>query len=233
MASMDDLIATMSGVHAGQQGRDLKDLHAKLQQTIPSQPYYRPIPPPASSSAIPPHSSSSGGPLPPPAPASSWNTPSVIGQNISGGANSGFGAGAGQGAGVGTSPLRQGGWQGQIHSAFGSSGSGGMGGGGKSGGSASAGGVPGPKQVQVQGGRSTRNTQEGDGARPYHNNVLPVRASPKDTGGFEQDAFKPLWQGKAGGAGQGQGQQARYQEQEVYGGGGGGGDWGGFTGERL
>lgn len=53
--------------------------------------------------------------------------------------------------------------------------------------------------------------------RPYHNNVLPIKASPKDTGGFEQDAFRPLWNG-------GQDQGAT---------GGGVSDWGGFQGERL
>lgn len=33
---------------------------------------------------------------------------------------------------------------------------------------------------------------------PYHANVLPAKASPKDTGGFGDDAFKPLWDGGAG-----------------------------------
>jgi 3-keto steroid reductase len=28
---------------------------------------------------------------------------------------------------------------------------------------------------------------------PYHASVLPVRASPKDMGGFGDDAFRPLW----------------------------------------
>lgn len=30
---------------------------------------------------------------------------------------------------------------------------------------------------------------------PYHASVLPVKASPKETGGFGDDAFKPLWEG--------------------------------------
>lgn len=59
--------------------------------------------------------------------------------------------------------------------------------------------------------------------RPYHANVLPVKASPKDTGGFEQDAFRPLWASSAGT--QGQGMKGGNVPTTA--------DWGGFTGERL
>lgn len=31
---------------------------------------------------------------------------------------------------------------------------------------------------------------------PYHANVLPIKASPKDTPGFGDDAFRPLWDGE-------------------------------------
>ena len=31
------------------------------------------------------------------------------------------------------------------------------------------------------------------GSMPYHASVLPVRAGPKETSGFGDDAFKPLW----------------------------------------
>jgi hypothetical protein len=39
--------------------------------------------------------------------------------------------------------------------------------------------------------------QSPDDQIPYHANVLPVKASPKETGGFADDAFKPLWEGSA------------------------------------
>ncbi|ORY31360.1 hypothetical protein BCR39DRAFT_558149 [Naematelia encephala] len=48
--------------------------------------------------------------------------------------------------------------------------------------------VPPPKHEQSQTGM------------PYHASVLPVKASPKDTGGFDGDAFKPLWERRTGGA---------------------------------
>lgn len=222
---------------------DLADLQAKLQQAIPSQPYYRPIPPTSSSSTIPPHSN---GPLPPPAPASSWNSPPVMtgrDQNLGGGFGFGnaFNNGGGSpssrqpGAfGTGTSPLRQGGWGG-----FGQNGAGGSGSGSGSGGQwqnqpksqngNGAGGVPSPKALPANGGRRLRShgAVEEDGERPYHNNVLPVKAGPKDTGGFDQDAFRPLWAGRGGSGGNGNG-QGRDEGAD-----GGGGDWGGFTGERL
>ena len=34
----------------------------------------------------------------------------------------------------------------------------------------------------------------GGGPVLHHASVLPVRASPKETSGFANDAFKPLWQ---------------------------------------
>lgn len=41
---------------------------------------------------------------------------------------------------------------------------------------------------------SNRPQQNGEGNNiPYHASVLPMKASPKDTGGFGDDAFKPLW----------------------------------------
>ncbi|EIW73695.1 hypothetical protein TREMEDRAFT_59869 [Tremella mesenterica DSM 1558] len=69
MASIEDLVATVSGVHVGQHGADLKDLQAKLHHALlPTIPTYRnpvPLPVPNTTSA----------PLPPPAPVSSWNSP--------------------------------------------------------------------------------------------------------------------------------------------------------------
>lgn len=50
--------------------------------------------------------------------------------------------------------------------------------------------------VQFTGKRTTGFTPppaEGNGARPHHDDVLPSNASPVDTGGFAQDAFRPLW----------------------------------------
>ncbi|KAL7423138.1 3-keto-steroid reductase [Cryptotrichosporon argae] len=74
MASMDDLIATISGgMHVGQQANDLKDLHAKLQQTLQPPPAYRPIHPYAAGSPSASSAAASSGPQPPPAPPSSWN----------------------------------------------------------------------------------------------------------------------------------------------------------------
>ncbi|WWD18431.1 hypothetical protein CI109_102883 [Kwoniella shandongensis] len=181
MASMDDLIATISGtLHAGPQGNDLRDLQATLAQTLNPvpHPHYRPIPPPGAT-AIP----SNGGSLPPPAPASSWNTPPP---------NTGFlfsssptpksfaRAGAGGGASS-SSPGRPGGTGDgttkyeQYHQQGFSS-------------------VPLPngptKPIQES------SEEEGQDERPYHASVLPIKASPKDTGGFTDDAFKPLWNEK-------------------------------------
>ena len=85
MASMEDLVATVSGVHVGERGADLKDLsvsspaaqisltssrcQAKLAQNLHHTiPAYRPIPLQTSATH-------SNGPLPPPAPVSSWNSP--------------------------------------------------------------------------------------------------------------------------------------------------------------
>jgi hypothetical protein len=38
-------------------------------------------------------------------------------------------------------------------------------------------------------GQNDRDRRE----RPYHAEVLPVKASPVNTNGFAEDAFKPLW----------------------------------------
>ena len=48
--------------------------------------------------------------------------------------------------------------------------------------------IPGPKPP-------TAGPQSDEQQIPYHANVLPVKASPKDTGGFGNDAFKPIWEG--------------------------------------
>ncbi|WVQ82974.1 hypothetical protein IAT38_005112 [Cryptococcus sp. DSM 104549] len=205
MASIEDLIATLSGgLHAGQQGNDLRDLHAKLASTINNpvpHPHYRPDPP---------TSTGVSGPLPPPAPASSWNTPPP---------NTGFL--------FSTSPLFKGGGTGG-----GGGGGGGASGGYENGGGAGAGGgnwsVPMPnggsslsgRPIQALNGQASHQAEsdrlyggagvgengrggEGQGQgpaeaqdRPYHAAVLPIRASPKDTGGFAEDAFKPLWEGE-------------------------------------
>ncbi|WVQ96700.1 hypothetical protein IAU59_003807 [Kwoniella sp. CBS 9459] len=184
MASMDDLLATFSrDLHAGQTGDDLKDLHAKLAQTLtnpaPHQ-QYRPIPPPPAGST----SSTSSGPLPPPAPASSWNTPPpnsllfssspnafarAFQQNQ---ANHGNGSGSSS-----TSPAKR-------ESGF----------------------VPMSQAIQEQDERAANNEQSNhqnmhqhqgeESNKPYHADVLPIKASPKDTGGFANDAFKPLWEEK-------------------------------------
>ncbi|OCF33457.1 hypothetical protein I317_04140 [Kwoniella heveanensis CBS 569] len=195
MASMDDLLATFSrDLHAGQTGDDLKDLHAKLAQTLsnpaPHQ-QYRPIPPPSGST-----SSTASGPLPPPAPASSWNTPPpnsllfssspnafarAFQQNQS---NHNYGNGSGNGSSSSSSsPAKR-------ESGF----------------------VPMSQVIQEQDERAATATnddrqnqhqQQDNGQnsssssnKPYHADVLPIRASPKDTGGFSNDAFKPLWEEK-------------------------------------
>jgi hypothetical protein len=62
-------------------------------------------------------------------------------------------------------------------------------------------GVPGPRPVagvasrrEVQGAvQSEAREQSTQMPIPYHTAVLPTRASPKDTGGFDEDAFRPLW----------------------------------------
>ena len=59
---------------------------------------------------------------------------------------------------------------------------------------------------------------------PHHESVLPLRASPKDTGGFDDDAFAPLWRGQEQGSKQtqnGQQQQGSIQQEQ--------GGWSGRT----
>ncbi|KAK8858542.1 hypothetical protein IAR55_002771 [Kwoniella newhampshirensis] len=176
MASMEDLIATISGgLHAGPQGNDLRDLQATLAQTLNPvpHPHYRPIPPPNASST------SSTGPLPPPAPASSWNTPPLnTGYLFSSSPTPKSFARAGSPCGVSA----YGGGSGTTKHDSGFSVP--MPNGGSISGS-------GPRPIQEMPQQEAEAEQ-----RPYHAAVLPVKASPKDTGGFKDDAFKPLWDGK-------------------------------------
>lgn len=163
---MDDLIATINGgMHVGQQANDLKELHAKLAQTLQAtaRPAQRPIPP---TTKLPgPHSAE--GPAPPPAPVSSWNdavSPQPV-HLLSGNANAWSG-------GMGNSPR-------QVASAMPMA-------------PVANSGVP------FTGKRTTGFTPPpADAARPahrpHHDDVLPSNASPVDTGGFAQDAFRPLW----------------------------------------
>nr|ODN93991.1 3-keto sterol reductase [Cryptococcus depauperatus CBS 7841] len=184
--NMEDLIATLSGnLHAGQQGNDLRDLHVKLSQTLSnsvSHPHCRPTPP-AATTAI----ASNGVGMPPPAPASSWSTPPPTGflfpalsmvktqvvqpENVL--------------AVEANDRQRQSGEQGWS--------------------------IPMPNMSsltprqptpvsnlaypsQHQQKELSRSSEGiGHGERPYHAAVLPIQASPKDIGGFEDDAFRPLW----------------------------------------
>lgn len=57
--------------------------------------------------------------------------------------------------------------------------------------------VPNSNQQREEGQWRQRNqgfTGDEPEERPYHASVLPIKASPKDTGGFAEDAFKPLWE---------------------------------------
>ena len=57
--------------------------------------------------------------------------------------------------------------------------------------------IPPPKaqsSTQVPQGGQGAGAGGGEETIPYHADVLPIKASPKDTGGFGDDAFKPLWQ---------------------------------------
>ncbi|WVR06321.1 hypothetical protein IAU60_003351 [Kwoniella sp. DSM 27419] len=187
MASMEDLIAAINGdLHAGKQGDDLRDLHAKLSQTLNNpipHSHYRPIPPPSTATGP-------SGPLPPPAPASSWNTPPPnsflfsSSPHASRSAQKGFNTNnASSSSSSGPASKRESGFS-----------------------------VPMPNTIQEQdergqtyGGEQQRREDEQQRSayqrqqreeleeRPYHASVLPIRASPKETGGFTDDAFKPLW----------------------------------------
>lgn len=54
--------------------------------------------------------------------------------------------------------------------------------------------APAPSGVAFTGKRTTGFTPPPtEAARPHHEEVLPSNASPIDTGGFAQDAFRPLW----------------------------------------
>ncbi|OXG88434.1 3-keto sterol reductase [Cryptococcus neoformans A2-102-5] len=198
MASIEDLIATISGgLHAGQQGNDIRDLHAKLAQTINNPlppPVHRPIPPCATTSV-----SAAG--MPPPAPASSWNTPppnagflfstspisKINGAGPSGGGGSGNGGGGGSaGADFEVARHVHEGWSVPMPNM----------------GTSFTGRpiqpiVPNGNQQREEGQWRHRNqefTGDEPEERPYHASVLPIKASPKDTGGFAEDAFKPLWE---------------------------------------
>lgn len=153
---MDDLVATISnGMHVGQQANDLKELHAKLAQTLQqptTRPGYAQIP-----STSGPHSS---GPMPPPAPASSWNEAPANVPVLSGWTS-----------GLGNSPR-------QVTNHFASIGS-------------AAGNATSAAPVAFVGQRETGFAAP---ERPHHNTVLPADASPHETVGFAQDAFRPLWE---------------------------------------
>lgn len=74
--------------------------------------------------------------------------------------------------------------------------------------------IPPPRQngqsqeMQEMNGGGTAGGGGGE-TLPYHATVLPVRASPKETGGFGDDAFKPLWRKEAEGGWNGFGQERR------------------------
>ncbi|WVW84708.1 hypothetical protein I302_106742 [Kwoniella bestiolae CBS 10118] len=170
MASMDDLLATFShDLRAGPQGNDLRDLQAKLAQTlnnpIPYQ-HHRPIPPPTASTTT----TSTGGPLPPPAPASSWNTPPPNTNFLFSSSPQpksfvkGFPPPS---SSTNTNPNVK-----RENGFF-------------------------PTTIPERDERSTSQREEEElEDRPYHAAVLPVKASPKETSGFTEDAFRPIWDGK-------------------------------------
>ncbi|WOO77344.1 uncharacterized protein LOC62_01G000934 [Vanrija pseudolonga] len=169
MASMDDLIATINGgMHVGQQSGDLKELHAKLTQTLhqPSLNHYRPIPPATSQG---PHDSE---PVPPPAPVSSWNEPAQPAAHLLSSAGSAWSTG------LGNSPRQTLGGGPLVSPANGSS-------------------VAFVGRRETGFSAPVKNEQPKAPSsihRPHHNTVLPSNASPVDTGGFSHDAFRPLWE---------------------------------------
>ncbi|WWC88594.1 uncharacterized protein L201_003506 [Kwoniella dendrophila CBS 6074] len=200
MASMDDLMATFShDLRAGPQGNDLRDLHAKLAQTLNNPiPYqqHRPIPPPAISTTSSGYGGGNGVPLPPPAPASSWNTPPP-----------------GTGFLFSSSPQPKSFSKGFVLPSPSSSSS------NNNNNNQNGGGVPYPQFNNTSGNNSYKKESgfapipfpttiperaenleqldEGeDMDRPYHTSVLPVKASPKETTGFVEDAFRPIWDDK-------------------------------------
>lgn len=139
--------------------------------------------------------------MPPPAPASSWNTPppnagflfstspisKINGAGPSGGGGSGNGGGGGSaGADFEVARHVHEGWSVPMPNM----------------GTSFTGRpiqpiVPNGNQQREEGQWRHRNqefTGDEPEERPYHASVLPIKASPKDTGGFAEDAFKPLWE---------------------------------------
>lgn len=152
MASMDDLIATISTAHVGQQASDLKELHSTLASTLQRGPSYRPIPPTGPSAG--PHASDTV----PPAPASSWNEhPAPAPGHLWAGS-------------MGNSPRQT--VPVPAPAALSSTN------------------LAAPSAVPFTGRRETGFTP--DGNRPHHS-VLATDASPAETVGFANDAFRPLW----------------------------------------
>ncbi|WWD04903.1 hypothetical protein V865_002974 [Kwoniella europaea PYCC6329] len=172
MASMDDLLATFNhDLRAGPQGNDLRDLHAKLAQTlnnpIPYQ-HHRPIPPPAPSTSS---TGTGAGPLPPPAPASSWNTPPPNTSFLFSSSpqpksfTKGFPPSS---SSSNPNVKRESGFFPTT--------------------------IPERDETSHQSQQANENVNE---ERPYHASVLPVKADPKETNGFTEDAFRPIWDGKS------------------------------------
>lgn len=187
---------------------------AKLAQTlhpsIPPQPY-RPSAPPGASPA---HST---GPMPPPAPASSWNSPPpsgyLSGLNGLNGLNALGGSPSFASLGSGSPSGRQPAFVGQRETGFavspkpnnGAVQGHAQGQGQGQGGDGVGAEIPAPRPAQfgrerdiaTGNGGANGNGYGVNGAEasgiPYHSAVLPSGASPKDTGGFDEDAFRPLW----------------------------------------
>ncbi|WWC62573.1 uncharacterized protein I303_105170 [Kwoniella dejecticola CBS 10117] len=181
MASMDDLLATFSKDLRGEQGDNIRDLQAKLAQTLNNPiPYqqHRPIPPPAVSTT----SNNGGGPfIPPPAPASSWNTPPAGTQFLFSSSpqpksfSKGFLPSPSNGNSTLTASMKKD--SGFLPTTI-------------------------PERDERPSNRNHNDHSYEDddlddnGNRPYHASVLPVEASPKETNGFVEDAFRPIWDGK-------------------------------------
>nr|XP_019012774.1 uncharacterized protein I206_02270 [Kwoniella pini CBS 10737]OCF51555.1 hypothetical protein I206_02270 [Kwoniella pini CBS 10737] len=148
---------------------------AKLAQTLNNpMPYqqHRPIPPPAVSTAS---NSNNGGPfVPPPAPASSWNTPPPGTQFL-----------------FSSSPQPKSFQKGFLSSSSSNNNNNTSNGGLKK----DSGFLP--TTIPERDERSSNYQYENDEVnRPYHASVLPVKASPKETNGFVDDAFRPIWDGR-------------------------------------
>lgn len=240
MASIEDLIATISGgLHAGQQGNDIRDLHVSFSRRLPTLPHLpnffcfpispstthcknneqptstdstppwlflqaklaqtinNPLPPPVHRPIPPCTATAVSAPgMPPPAPASSWNTPppntsflfSTSPLSKINGAGPGGGSAGRENRSFEVAHHVSEGWSlpmsdnastnftGRPLQSI----------------------VPNNNQPREEGQWSRHRNQEFTGDepedRPYHASVLPIKASPKDTGGFAEDAFKPLWE---------------------------------------